>query len=256
MEHPGVSIVASLYNYHNYIANMVNSVLEQTYPYWELIIVDDASTDNPEEILAQFNDSRIKYTKLKENQGYSHARNEGIINSTGNFIAIVDADDMLTPTSIEVRLQALLYHSNYLWCHADGKKIDASGNLIQRRKKRKNRKERYGDTITHRAIHGGSLMMRRQFFLKLGLFDETLKFSSDNELIRRALKFKLLPYYVPEVVTYYRQHSKQMHKASEKKRIIEEETHIVRIKKQIITSVEKRYREGIHAGNTRLLEIK
>jgi glycosyltransferase involved in cell wall biosynthesis len=243
---PLVSIVATLYNYSHYVVDMINSVLEQTYPLWELIIVDDASTDNPEKVLSQFDDPRIRYIKLEKNQGYSHARNEGIIHSTGEFIAIVDADDKLTPNSIEVRLAALLSQPKYLWCHAEGKKMDATGAIIQRKKKRKTRMERYGATGHHRTVHGGSLMMRRQFYKELGLFDETPNSPGDNELVRRALAFSIKPLYVPETVTYYRQHPNQMHKS--------DKIHGDKIREKIIACVEERLREGIHAGNTRLLE--
>ena len=251
---PMISIVCALYNYREYIVNLVQSVLHQTYPHWELMIVDDASTDSPEKVLNQFSDSRIHYIKLEKNHGYSFARNIGILQSKGEFIVIADADDMLTKNSIEVRLKALLAHPENLWCHADGKKMDTYGRVIQKEKKRGTRMERYGtQESNHRQIHGGSIMARREFYKLLGLYDEDLKFSSDNEMHRRAILFGVVPLYVQKLVTYYRQHPNQMHRSPEKRKIIDSRVHIDIVKEQIVASVEKRFQEGINVSNTKLL---
>ena len=251
-----VSIICALYNYRQYVADFVHSVLRQTYTNWELIIIDDASTDNPEEILHQFsNESRICYTKLKENHGYSFARNIGILQSVGDFIVIADADDILTDDSIEVRLKVLLAHPEKLWCHADGKKIKADGQEFCKLKERGTRRERYGDIEgSHRQVHGGSMMMRKEFHEKLGLYDDKLKFSSDNEMVKRAFRFGIIPLYVPKVVTYYRQHPNQMHRSPEKKKVIDSRLNVDVIKEQIDNSVERRFQEGININNTKLLK--
>ena len=96
-----ISIIMPLYNKEEFIKNTINSILEQTYTNFELIIVDDNSTDNSKEIIEKINDKRIKLIKLKENMGVSHARNVGIDNAKGKYITFIDADDMVANNFLE-----------------------------------------------------------------------------------------------------------------------------------------------------------
>jgi glycosyltransferase involved in cell wall biosynthesis len=89
---PYFSVVIPLYNKEKYIQNTLESVLNQTFADFEIIIVNDGSTDNSEAIVKQFTDNRIRYYKT-ENQGVSTARNFGVEKSTSVFIALLDADD-------------------------------------------------------------------------------------------------------------------------------------------------------------------
>lgn len=88
------SIIMPAYNVENYIKQAVDSVINQTYDEWELIVVDDGSTDNTWEILKSYKDKRIKTIKSK-NQGVSHARNVGLKKATGDYIVFLDSDDYL-----------------------------------------------------------------------------------------------------------------------------------------------------------------
>lgn len=91
-----ISIIVPIYNAENYLSECINSILEQSYTNFELILVDDGSTDKSIEICKEFNnkDKRIKYIR-KENGGVSSARNVGIRNSSGKYIAFVDSDDYI-----------------------------------------------------------------------------------------------------------------------------------------------------------------
>lgn len=95
-----VSIIIATYNYANYIADAINSVLCQTYCDFEIIVVDDGSTDNTFNILKSFNDERIKYF-YKENGGVSSALNYGMARALGDYIAFLGADDIWCPTKLE-----------------------------------------------------------------------------------------------------------------------------------------------------------
>ncbi len=86
-----VSVVIPTYNYGCFIGEAIESVLEQTFPVFEIIVVDDGSTDNIEEIVAIFG-GKVKYIKQK-NGGVGLARNTGVKNSSAEFIAFLDADD-------------------------------------------------------------------------------------------------------------------------------------------------------------------
>lgn len=90
-----VSVIIPLYNKEKYIKRCIDSLVEQTYKNLEIIIIDDGSTDNSSNIIEQYKDERIKLIQ-KENEGVSLTRNRGIENSTGKYIAFVDADDYVS----------------------------------------------------------------------------------------------------------------------------------------------------------------
>ena len=103
MNNPTFSVVIPLYNKAAYIADTIKSVLQQTFCDYEIIVVDDSSTDNGLEILSQFSDSRLNiYTK--KNGGVSDARNCGIKKAKGKYIAFLDADDLWDKTYLENRI--------------------------------------------------------------------------------------------------------------------------------------------------------
>ena len=88
-----ISVVVPLYNYANYIEELILSVKSQDYKNWEIIIADDASTDNPLSVIEKHLCDRIIYHRMPENKGYAAAKNEGIIRSRGKYIVVLDADD-------------------------------------------------------------------------------------------------------------------------------------------------------------------
>ncbi len=100
MENKLISVIISLYNKEQWIASTIQSVLDQTYQNFELIIVNDGSTDRSLEVASNFKDERIKIYSI-DNGGVSHARNYGISKSKGNYIAFLDADDTWFKTHLE-----------------------------------------------------------------------------------------------------------------------------------------------------------
>ena len=88
-----VSVVIPTYNRASLLKRAIKSVLCQTYPDFEVIIVDDGSTDNTEEVIRSFDDKRVKYIKLKKNKGYPVALNKGVKTAKGEYIGFLDSDD-------------------------------------------------------------------------------------------------------------------------------------------------------------------
>ena len=113
-----VSIVMPAYNAVDHIVQAIQSVLAQTYPYWELLIVNDGSTDDTEAKVKSFSDSRIQYFK-QNNLGVSAARNVGLVRMKGDFFCFLDADDTMPPRSIESRLE--VFAKNEALSFVDGK---------------------------------------------------------------------------------------------------------------------------------------
>lgn len=106
MEEQRISVVMTVYNQEAYVSEAIASILEQTYPWYEMIIIDDGSTDNSLAVLKQYakKDGRIHIIS-RENKGLAESLNEGIKNATGNYIARMDADDYSYPTRFEKQMK-------------------------------------------------------------------------------------------------------------------------------------------------------
>ena len=102
-----VSVITPMYNCEKFISETIESVLNQTYTNWEMIIIDDCSTDKSKQIAKQYieRDKRIRLIELKENSGAAVARNKGIEVSSGRFIAFLDGDDLWEPNKLEKQIQ-------------------------------------------------------------------------------------------------------------------------------------------------------
>ena len=114
MNKPLVSIITPSYNSGEYIINTINSVLYQTYQNWEMIIVDDRSTDNSLSLIqeAAKKDDRIKLISLNKNVGAAEARNKALENAKGLFIAFLDSDDFWMPEKLEIQI-GIMIKNNY-----------------------------------------------------------------------------------------------------------------------------------------------
>ena len=125
-----VSIITPCYNDERYIAETIESVLSQTYPFWEMIIVDDGSADGSAEIVRGFLslDSRIRYFR-QDNAGSASARNTGIRHAQGQYIALLDADDLWLPDFLASQI-SLLKKTGSICAAASYKHIDGDSHLL------------------------------------------------------------------------------------------------------------------------------
>lgn len=124
-----VSIITPLYNGERFVGETIESVLAQTYPHWEMLIIDDGSTDNSPQIAEQYaaKDTRIKVLH-QANAGSATARNNGIRRAQGRYIALLDADDLWEPIFLEEQLKLLQNTLGALLVCAAHKRIDEQGN--------------------------------------------------------------------------------------------------------------------------------
>lgn len=117
--HGLVSIIMPSYNTAKYISDSIKSVLAQTYKNWELIIVDDCSTDNTDEIVGEFlSDERIRYLKNEKNSGAAVSRNYALREARGKWIAFLDSDDLWLPEKLEKQL-AFMVENGYKFSYTD-----------------------------------------------------------------------------------------------------------------------------------------
>lgn len=114
-----ISIVMPSYNTEKYISESINSVLAQTYTNWELIIVDDCSTDNTDEIIKPYlSDERIKYLKNEKNSGAAISRNYALREAKGKYVAFLDSDDTWEPEKLEKQVR-FMEESGYKFTYTD-----------------------------------------------------------------------------------------------------------------------------------------
>lgn len=124
-----VSIIMPSWNTGKYIAESIQSVLAQTYQNWELIIVDDCSTDNTDEIVAKFKDKRIRYLKNDKNSGAAITRNRALQEAKGEWIAFLDSDDIWLPEKLEKQITFMI-SNGYVFSYHNFEKIDEKSHTL------------------------------------------------------------------------------------------------------------------------------
>ncbi len=213
---PTFSIVMPIYNVEKYVAEAINSVIEQTYDDWELIIVDDVSPDDSLAICTLFTDERIKIVRHTVNKGLAGARNTGIDAATGEFVAFLDSDDMWQPTKLERHLQHLRSNVNIGLSFSRSEFIDANGNPTSFYQMPKLTNISAGHLMCRNPIGNGSApVMRREALKEIRFwseefgcnqyFDQRLRQSEDIECwIRVASTTQWTIEGIPEPLTLYR----------------------------------------------------
>jgi len=126
-----VSIITPSYNSAKFISETINSVIAQSYKNWEMIIVDDVSTDNSVEVIKHFveKDSRIKLIQLSKNSGAAVARNTAIENANGRFLAFLDSDDLWKENKLETQITFML-DNDIEFSYSSYELIDEDGNQL------------------------------------------------------------------------------------------------------------------------------
>lgn len=124
-----VSIITPTWNCERFIAETIDSVIAQSYKNWEMIIVDDCSTDNTKNVVESYNDPRIKYKCLNKNSGAALARNEALRIAKGKWMAFLDSDDLWLPNKLECQLKFMV-ENNYSFTYHEYEEIDEHSNNL------------------------------------------------------------------------------------------------------------------------------
>lgn len=124
-----ISIIMPSYNTAAFIADSIKSVLKQTYTNWELIIVDDCSTDNTDEVVSSFDDSRIKFFKNDKNSGAAASRNKALKEASGDYVAFLDSDDLWLPSKLEKQL-TFMKNNMFYFSYTCYERMDENGNKL------------------------------------------------------------------------------------------------------------------------------
>lgn len=208
---PKVSVVIPAYNAMTYLPETVESVLKQTFTDCEVLIINDGSSDHIVEWASQVTDPRVKLIS-QENKGLPEARNTGIANALGEYVAFVDADDLWEPTKLEKQVRrleddravGLVYTWTALtdqWGKPTGRLFvsQVEGNVWEQ------------IVVEDMIANGSSSMVRRSCFETVGVFDPSLTSCEDRDMWTRiAARYPFAV--VKEPLTLYRQHGNSMTK--------------------------------------------
>lgn len=206
---PLVSIVMPAYNAARWIAQSIGSVLAQSYQHWELIVVDDGSTDATPAVVDDYS-AYVQYVK-QQNQGAPAARNRGIREAKGGYFLFLDADDLLMPNALEVLVGFLETHPEIDVVYGDGFLIDEMGDQIQ---SLHDYRIRVSDDMLEQFVisayigYLGVVLFRSSAIMRLkGPFDEDLYAVEDWDLLIRLAAAGCAFANLPEVTGYYRIHA-------------------------------------------------
>ncbi|MFA6097234.1 MAG: glycosyltransferase family A protein [Candidatus Paceibacterota bacterium] len=186
-----VSVIIPTYNRASLLKRSIDSVLSQTFGDFEVIIVDDGSTDDTEEVVCGVRDPRIKYIKYNENRGATAARNVGIRAARGEFIAFQDSDDEWLPEKLEKQMNVFKKAARDVgvvyvgfWKLKNGRKIYIPAKAVKKRQG-----AIYEELIKRNFVSTQTILVRSECFAKTGLFDEKLSRLQDWDIVLRLSRY-------------------------------------------------------------------
>ncbi|MCK4529078.1 glycosyltransferase, partial [candidate division WOR-3 bacterium] len=193
-EKPKVSVIIPTYNRVHLIGRAIQSVLEQSYQDFEIIVVDDASTDNTGEVVRSLKDERIRYIRHEKNKGAAAARNTGIKVARGEYIAFQDSDDEWLPEKLEKQMKAFDNAPPEVGVvYTDMQRINEDGGIEYWHSPRILPEDGiiYKDALDYRVMNIGiqSAVIKKECFDKVGMFDERFPRFIDLELFIRLSKY-------------------------------------------------------------------
>ncbi|MDE2020266.1 MAG: glycosyltransferase [Patescibacteria group bacterium] len=203
---PLVSVIMAAYNAEKYIGEAIESMQAQTYTNWELIIADDAAKDATGRIADDYakRDPRIKVIHLSKNSGQAIARNEAVKIAKGEYLAVLDADDLCLPDRFAKQVAFLDSHPNVAAVGSYAKVIDASGQNIGTKRKPENYERiRFKLLLQTQFIHS-TVMMRTKAFKTIGMYDNSFLYVEDYDLWSRFSERGFRLANIPESLVKYR----------------------------------------------------
>jgi glycosyltransferase involved in cell wall biosynthesis len=196
-----VSIVLPTYNRYRFVCRAIDSVLDQNYRAYELIVVDDGSTDATADRLASYDD---RVTVIKQsNKGVSAARNAGIRAATGEFIALLDSDDMWLPQKLERQIAFFRANPNAMVCQTEEIWIRNGVRVNPGKRHKKQSGMIFENTLPLCLVSPSAVMLRKPLFDEVGMFDESLPACEDYDLwLRICWKYPVHLIDTPLIIKY------------------------------------------------------
>lgn len=213
-----VSVIIPTYNRENIIKDAIETVLNQTYQEFEIIIVDDGSTDNTKEVVQKYNDDRIKYIYQPNSGKPSIARNTGIKAAKGDFIAFLDSDDLWNQEMLERHVKILNANKNIGFTTSWNSSVLFDGTKLYNRTCYADNSEAYINYLLlepDKAYTGpSSALVKKECLDSVGVFDSEMDFCEDWDLFYRlAVRYEMVN--IKEILTSVRVHKESFTQNSE-----------------------------------------
>ena len=227
IDEPLVSVIMPAYNVEEYVFEAIQSILQQDYNNWELLIADDNSTDKTRSVISSFHDKRIKVFFNDYNLKQAKTRNMLFQRSRGEFITFLDSDDYCHPQRISKQVSAFLKDKELGMCGTWLYRVTSKGRIIKLREKNINHEEILEGMYKVNQISGATVMMKKEIFEFIGGYREYFEGAcEDYDLLFRIVQnFKTIT--IPEPLYYYRMHNTSSSKEISAERLFKDE--LVRI---------------------------
>src|SRR5579872_6896113 len=188
---PAISVVMPTYNGERFLRPAIESILNQTFPNFELIIIDDGSTDNTPHILSEFKDTRLTVLTNQQNLGIAVATNRGLAAARGEYIALQDHDDISLPHRFQTQLDFLNTHPEIALVGSAAELIDENGVPYADYFEPENDIDIKWETLFRCPISHTSVMARRKVLLDVGGYstDGALRVASDYDFLSRVVMY-------------------------------------------------------------------
>ena len=206
---PLISIILPVYNAQDYLYEAINSIISQTFTNFELLAINDGSTDGSINILKSFQDKRIRILNNDSNLGLIYSLNRGIHEAKGEFIARMDADDIADPNRLKIQLNYLFQHPDTIVVGTNMELINESGNSIGFREYPERHSDIIATLMNHSPFCHPSVMFKKSVVLEVGGYREAFKACEDYDLWLR-LRDKGQFANIQENLLKYRIHSEQV----------------------------------------------
>ncbi len=187
MKQPLLTVVMPAYNTEKYIKEAIDSVLNQTFQNFELLIINDGSTDGTTEVVKKFNDKRIRLIELSKNKGIAHCRNLGLKEAKGEYLAWIDSDDINLPTRFEKQINFLEENQDFGGCGTWLSRFKGDKTLYVLKVYANSEKIRAALLFKPASIPNSTAMLRMNEIKKHELwYNEELKIAEDYDFIFRC----------------------------------------------------------------------
>ncbi|MGL5941456.1 MAG: glycosyltransferase family 2 protein [Waterburya sp.] len=200
-----VSVIIPAYNGDRYIGEAINSILAQTYNDYEIIVVDDDSTDNTAQVVQKYGDQIQYYSQT--NQGVAASRNLGLSVAKGEYIAFLDQDDLFLPQKLLTQVTLLEKNPSLGIANSGWQIVDQQGQIQAAVEPWKKIPQlNLADLIIWKPVFLGAMLFRHSWLKRLGGFDTTLEQTPDVDLVLRLAALGCTAAWVEQTTVKYRQH--------------------------------------------------
>jgi glycosyltransferase involved in cell wall biosynthesis len=210
---PVVTVLIPTFNYAHYVRHSVESVARQSFGGFEIIVIDDGSSDQTQDVIASIECANLRYVRHEANRGLAAARNTGLALARGRYVALLDADDEMKRDNLARKVQVLEELGDVALVHGAVEPMDGAGRPLAYTKRKNNGEIRvqklFPEVLHGDPINGSSVIAKKEAIEDVGGFDASLEYGENWDLwIRLSRRFRFA--YLPEPLVRYRIHPTSM----------------------------------------------